>query len=421
MQNRSAIYRLIAANFISGIAQGMSMLAVPIYFAETGQSAWFGFAYMLMTIVTLFWGPYAGTLVDRYDRRKIFLLLTLINGSILGVVAVSAWYVGIGPWLVATAFATTFWNYSLHYPSFYAFLQEVSEREHYSRIASLIEVQGQLATAAAGACTGLLLKGFAWGTWVVAPVDLHIIFAFDALTYFVAFALIYSMRYQPILIRRPDVGSVIRRFQRGFSYLVKRPSIFLFGCLSYAVFISIMVHIINLSPVYVHQHLGQEGSIFAISEMFFALGAIVSGLFAQRLLRYMHPVLGIVFFTAAAGFWYLIMSANSSVPIFYSLSFALGTANAGVRVLRVSYLMSFLPNEVWGRVTSIFGTFNTLLRAAFLALFSIPFFHKEGNIIYSYYIFAAFFLVIVLTLLLAYRQIRKEAEGGAADLREGES
>ena len=116
--------------------------------------------YALVTIISVFWSPYGGTLIDKYDRKKIFLILNSVNGLlILGVsVAISLDLFDIS-YLAATVFALTFWNYNLHYPCFYAFMQEITEKKYYSKIASYIEVQSQLASASAGALAALLLGG----------------------------------------------------------------------------------------------------------------------------------------------------------------------------------------------------------------------------------------------------------------------
>ncbi|MCB0409746.1 MAG: hypothetical protein KDD29_05970, partial [Flavobacteriales bacterium] len=72
MKNKKALNFLFAANTISGFAQGISMLAIPWYFASVlNDSTTFGIIYAITTIISLFWGLYAGTLIDRYNRKII--------------------------------------------------------------------------------------------------------------------------------------------------------------------------------------------------------------------------------------------------------------------------------------------------------------------------------------------------------------
>lgn len=410
MQNRSAIRGLLTANFISGIAQGMSMLSVPMFFADSGQSNLFGSMYAAMTFITLFWAPYAGSLVDRYSRQRLFMILNIFMGCSLLFIAWACYQnPNPGPWALA-AFGLTFWNYNLHYPCFYAFLQEVTPRERYGKIASTIEIQGQMASALAGAGAGLLLKGGQWGSWQWQAWDLWTIFALDASTYFIALFIIARIRFEPLLTRTIDQGSLWLRLQTGFNYLRSVPLIFVFGCVSYGVFITIMVHCMDLSPAYAAQHLGASDGSFAISEFYYALGAILSGFSAQLIFGRLSTVRAIVLLTATALGIYACLASSQNLWLYYGLSVLLGICNAGVRVLRVSFLMSIIPNQFWGRATSIFGAFNTFCRMLLLSLFSIPFFDEGHQIVYAYWVLVGFLALVVLLLALYGGRIMHKAQ-----------
>ena len=118
MQNKSALYLLIAANAVSGFAQGISMLAIPWYFSDVLKaSSTFGLIYGSATFLTLFWGLYVGTLVDRFPRKIIFLLITLSGAVIIGSIALSGFYFGEVPLpLIGIVFCATMFIYNVHYP-----------------------------------------------------------------------------------------------------------------------------------------------------------------------------------------------------------------------------------------------------------------------------------------------------------------
>ena len=76
MQNKQAITLLFLANIISGLAQGISMVAIPWYFVKVvSRPEFFASAYIIITFLTLFWGLYAGALIDRYSRKKLFIII----------------------------------------------------------------------------------------------------------------------------------------------------------------------------------------------------------------------------------------------------------------------------------------------------------------------------------------------------------
>ena len=88
VKNKQAITLLFIANIISGFAQGISMVAIPWYFVKVvNRPEVFATAYLVITFLTLFWGLYAGTLIDRYSRKNIFILVNVICGVFIGSVA----------------------------------------------------------------------------------------------------------------------------------------------------------------------------------------------------------------------------------------------------------------------------------------------------------------------------------------------
>ncbi len=409
MKNRQAITLLLAANFSSGVAQGMSMIAVPLYFAKTMQSDWFAAAYALVTIITLFWAPYAGTLVDKYNRKQIFVMLMSFMGLSLASIAITGYLSALNNWLIFGAFALTFWNYSLHYLCFYAFMQEITEKQHYNKIASILEVQGQLASALAGAGAAVLLDPKISAQLGISTWQLQDIFALDAATYALGLLIIGFMKFESLAIRKKELGSTLKRLSVGFNYLKGEPFIFLFGVVTQAVFVTVLLHVFELSPAYVKNYIqpadGSESGIFATSEVFYSLGAVFAGIAIQRIFRKTSFLAAIIILTAITALEYFSIIISKSILIFYIMSFMLGVTNAGIRVIRVSYLFKVIPNQVIGRANSIFGLSNTLMRIIFLALFALPFFHQDSNIIYTFVILIGFLAIAMLILIIYYKKM----------------
>ena len=109
MKNKQAIILLLIANTISGFAQGLTMLAIPWYFADKLDAVkLFGAIYFLTTLGSLFWGTYAGTLVDKYNRKKMFLWQEIAGFLILGGTAIYGYvFKDVPVPLIALCFITT--------------------------------------------------------------------------------------------------------------------------------------------------------------------------------------------------------------------------------------------------------------------------------------------------------------------------
>ncbi|MBE7443197.1 MAG: MFS transporter [Flavobacteriales bacterium] len=417
MKNKKALYLLFAANGISGIAQGISMLAIPWYFTSIiNDSETFGLIYAITTIVTLFWGLYAGTLIDRYSRKLVFLSICVVSFILLLGVSLVGFYLGEVPiYLIALVFCFTIFNYNIHYPTLYAFGQEITEKENYGKTNSLIEIIGQLTSIVSGVFAAILLTGvnkdflnqvgLGFLKFNVNPWQLHEIFLLDALTYVAAFVLILFIKYTPIATHEIDKSSVWNRLIQGFSYLKKHPLLFHFGVSSFAIFVILLIHVHQLMPIYVSKHLHSDSSAYAIGEVVYAFGALIAGAGIRWIFRKTNTIYAIIVLMIISVVRFEILTFSNNILIFMMVSFVLGITNAGARILRITYLFNHIPNHIIGRTGSVFNTVNIFLRFVFIGIFSLPFFHISNHIIWAYFIGGMFILVSIIPLLLYYKKL----------------
>ena len=418
MKNKKAISLLFLSNIISGFAQGISMIAIPWYFVEiVERPEVFATAYIIITFATLFWGLYAGTLIDRYSRKTLFILINLVCGLIVGGVAVAGFFTSnTNDLLVILVFATTIFNYNVHYPNLYAFGQEITEKRNYGKLNSYIEIQGQSTSILAGAFAALLLTGTINKTmnlggfiitfpFEIQPWEIHEIFLMDAITYMIVILIFMQIKYSRIVTDKVEIGTLFSRLKNGLLYLKKNPLIFRFGLTSYMLFAFLLVEIHILLPTYVHDFLQGKGDIYASAEVYYSLGAILAGLFVIMVFKRFNSIIGIIilmFFVAIA---FAGMSFCKSLWYFFIANLILGLTNAGVRVLRTTYLFNHIPNSVIGRTNSVFNSLNIMVRMCLIGLFALPFFTTEDNIRFGYLVGTAMILLAIIPLLLQYRSL----------------
>lgn len=418
MKNKKAIYLLFAANSISGFAQGISMIAIPWYFSNViNQPGVYGKIFWLVTVASLFWGLYVGSLVDQYNRKNLFLATSAVGGIILFSAAFSGFMSELIPvGMVALVFATTIFIFNIHYPTLYAFAQEISEPKDYGKITSYIEVQGQTSSALAGAFAAVLMKGTENGILNVfgfklnlgvdvAAWNLHEIFLLDGCTYTLSILLVSMMQFTPIATRYKEQVKITERLKAGFVYLNKNRFIFLFGMLAASVFVAILVISYYLNPIYINTHLNQGADVYASYEFYFAIGSLLAGLFVQKVFQKLNAVVGVVTLGFVSAVCYFVCVFNQSLLVFYVVALLVGFSNAGSRVLRVNYLFQRIPNQVIGRTSSVFTVVNTLYRIIFTYTFSLPFFIAENNVVYAYLAFGIFIFISALILAFYYKQI----------------
>jgi MFS family permease len=404
LKNIRALSILFIGNFISGVAQGISMLAIPWYFARNEEMGTFGIIFLLTNCVSLIWMPYAGVLVDKYNRKRILLFMSVTGFVVMGGSALSGYLTEMPVWIPAIAFMYTFFHFNIHYTNLYAFVQEITEEKHYARITSAMEVIHQLTTMLAGAVGAVLLEGTHGGMlnvfgayvktpWEIPAWDLHEIFALDAGTYLVALLILWIISYLPLVERYHEEGSIMSRLNTGWQYLKTHKPILIFGAASFCVFVTIIIIGFYLNPTYVYSHLGKSADVFAASEMYYALGAVAAGAGTLAIFRRWSIPNAVILLTMIAATLYAVQAATRSVALFYLAVLAMGLSNAGTRVLRTTYLMYEIPNQVYGRANGIFNMINVGMRIIFMLLFAIPFLADPQHVKYTFYIMSAFLVV----------------------------
>jgi MFS transporter, DHA3 family, macrolide efflux protein len=419
MRNRQALNLLLAANSVSGIAQGISMLSIPWYFAtQTEDYGIFGMVYIGITLATAFWGLYAGTLIDRYSRKAIFLTINWAGAILLGGVSLFGLLTGhVADLMIYLVFGGTIFIYNIHFPCMYAFGQEISERENFGKLNSLFEIQVQATSILAGGAGALLLSGTENGILglsagelpgflVFKPWKIHEIFFLDFLTYLLSLVLIFPIRYNKIIEMEVHKGSILKRLNMGIQFLRENPLVFWFGNLTFSIFVILLIEVQLLLSPYIKNHLLAGADVYAISEVFYSIGALGAGFFIRKALRKFSPTASIIVMMFLIGGFLIWVTFSKSVSLFFIFSFIFGITNAGTRILRATWLFNKIPNNMMGRTGSVFQVINILTRSVFIFFFSLPFFLQGSNIAYAYMIGGIFILVSALPLMLNFKKLK---------------
>lgn len=400
------------------MAQGISMIAIPWYFSnQLEKPALFGQIYLVIAIISLFWGLYSGSLIDRFNRKKIMQVYTIIGTLFLFLVAIAGFVNGFVPaFLVAAVFGFTFLIYNIHYPNLYAFLQEITEPKNYSKITSYIEIQGQTTTAFAGALAAILLAGTENNTlnlmgfeipvgFEIKAWSLHKVFMLNAFTYFIASFLIKQIQFEAFSKRIEEIQTVVERVKTGLIFLRKNPLLFLFGNATFGVFLGVLISNFYLMPIYIKQHLQESAGVYAALEMYFALGSVLAGIAITRIFKSFTMVSAVITLSVIGGTIFIFYSFNTSLFWFYTVTFLLGLSNAGIRIMRVTYFFKNVPNQLIGRSSSVFMTMNVLFRIIVVGLISNTFFTSEGRVVWVYFAFGIVVILAALSLLPFYNKL----------------
>ena len=382
------------------------------------MSSEFNLIYGIITGATILWGLTAGTIVDRFNRKRVFLINNAVEGSILLSIACYGLWQGVLPTeLIILVFTTTVFGFYLHYPNLYAFAHEITTVDEYTKVTSAIEIVGQSTNVLAGAGAALLLEGLdiqqAWNVggqvvrldWHVEAWSIQEIFLMDGITYVFSIILISLIRYVPVHQDTIERGSFVKRLRSGFAYLRAHPVIFLFGVFSHSIFVVMLVKLNALMPLYITNHLQAGGNVFGMMEILYGLGALTAGVFVGNLFRRFTAVRSIIVMLLLATAALVLSVLTRSVTVFLGVGLIIGFSNAGARVLRLSFLFRHIPNQVIGRVNSIFSIINVMNRTFFILILSISYFGVGSHILWGYVLMALFTFASAAVLAVRYQSI----------------
>ncbi len=386
--------KLFFANLFSGFGQGMSMIGISWFLvSQTGSAHVLGTTMFVSAILLFFVGPYAGTLIDRYSRKKLLLAVNLIGFILLGACAAWGFYAPYGNWMIIGIFLVTSLILQVHYPTQSALVQESFSDRHYNGINSLLEIESQTASVLSGGAAGIIL----------GKLGLPIVLLFDAVTYLFAFWLLSTMEYTFTLtqhVKENANKNWLQQLSQSWLFVKEKPGFVLFGVTALLPFVAVMAGNL-LAPVYVNQTLHADVMIFSTQEMSYALGAVSAGFLIMQLIRKAGPVKAMV---GNMLFFALVLGLIVALPygwIFVLLSTFIGWGNASVRLIRQNIYMRIVPRQHMGRILSFFQSIGMLMRLLLLGLFTAILDYSGAGA--GYFILAILVLIGAIGCLYAMR------------------
>lgn len=353
--------RLVIANLFSSVGSGITVVAVPwLLVNQPGGNAIFGWTTFWTTVVLFLFIPYYGAWVDRHSRKAMLLWGEVFGfGATLTMALVALATGRVETWQLVTTFFFGWLYYTLHYPAKFAFVQQIFDRSQYQALTSMMEVQGQIASMAAGGLASLL----------IGKVDLSTILLIDASSYLVGLLLMSTIPYQSThLGNAADAApkpSAWQAVAEAWRWLSERRTLLWFFICSFMPFLAVMVSN-YLFPIYVVQTLRASSATYGIGEMAFAGGAVLAGLCVPLLTARIGQARSTV---GLAGVFILgsaLIIVWPTVGTFFVALLLMGLGNAGVRVARNVIVLRLVPNAIMGRINVFFAAFERFWRTVLI-------------------------------------------------------
>jgi MFS family permease len=339
------------AQLISTIGESLTDLAAAILIFQITNSAFaVGAVLMVTAIPTLLVGLFAGVFVDRFDKKRILLLANLLRGFI--VLGIPLAYITFMPanqdLFVASLYGLIFISATVRQffdPAWESVLPEIATEEELTQANSFLAVSSFGSTAV----------GFAAAGFLASSGDPLLAFYIDAVTYFVAFALLL-----PIVVAKKragdaeestSIGVVVENLKSGASYMWRTPilrSIFLTGA---PVFLAFGLWNVLLLPMAIRVLGGTEFE-YGLQEGLTSVGFVIGSFLMAKLGDRLAEGTWVVASTVAMGIFGALYGLSPTMAVAIVMVTITGFLNAPQSIARRLLLQRHIPRDLRGRVFS---------------------------------------------------------------------
>ncbi len=367
-QNSVSIFRNL--NFLwIWIGQSISLVGDFLYLIalmwwvleHTGSTAAMATVAICSSLPSIILGPFAGTYVDRVDKRRLLIFMDLGRGILITIPGVlyflnqlQVWHIFVIAALLSSM--STFFN-----PALASFIPVIVDREHLIRANSASQMSSNLSGVIGPALGGALVALFGAGY----------VMLLNALSFFVSVAAIILVKIRTGTVVKPEEkkkffedlmdGLNLVRTESGILGLVILFSVLNFFVAPVGVLIPLMVKkILQMGA----EGFGVLGSSISIG---LVLGSLLLGAVGRLKRTGPYVLAGIIMAGSCLALFGVSESFLFSIFLLGGCGFGLSFANVLVPVV----FQTKIPPEKQGRVFGTLGTVSGGLRPVSLALVGV--------------------------------------------------
>jgi MFS family permease len=330
--------RLWIGQVLSGFGGQLTFVAVMFQvWDQTSSPAWTGAVGLAQALPLIMLGLFAGTLVDRMERRRIYLVTTIGQWLVATVMASQLLFgrVPVGVLLGLIAVQASFGATSG--PVARTVLPQLLPRDQLAAGIALNRIGFQ----------GAMLLGPALGGVIIGAWGVGVCYLIDALSFLAA---LYGVLGLPRMQLETSAKPGLRGVWDGLRFITATPVIR--GALVTDLAATVLSMPISLFPVINAERFGNNPRTLGLFLTSIAVGGVAASLFSGSFTRL--PRHGLVMLCGSAGWGIaLLLFAFSPVPWLALVCLAVaGAADTVAVVSRSTIVQLHTPSELLGRVSA---------------------------------------------------------------------
>jgi len=335
-------------NMISLIGFGFNLIAISwLVLEKTNSEFELGKILAMATMPGLFLAFFAGVIIDKVNRKWLLVCLDLFRMIVLFIFLYIVTTNGFEIWIIYPVSIFMGIGNSLFWPTAQAFVQELVNDKEYFNANKLLSASYQF-----GSIIGAGLGGF-----IVHVYDPLVTLWINSFTYLVSGILIglAPFNYIPNKHKKENLSSALKQ---GFVYLKNKLDIFLLGITTILSDVAIWGSL-SVLTITISKEIFNKGSWgYGLLDGLYGIGALIStvlvGLMIERTTR--KNVL--ISCYMIAGLMCFLVPFLPTIYLAAIAYFFMGLNNNSARIIVRTIFMENIPNDIMGRVQTIFGIYS---------------------------------------------------------------
>jgi len=344
--------------------------------------------YIVRAISSLFTNFWSGSLIDRFNKKKLMIFLNLVQSILIVILPCFSSLL----WMYVLVFLITVAS-SMYQPTSMTYITKlipVEQRKRFNALRSLLD-------------SGAFLTGPAIAGFLFTVGTPYMAIYLNAIALFLSVCITFKMPNIEALekfINRTEKASLFRVLLLDWQMVIRfslKNSYVMVVYLLFSAIIILMTATDSLEAAFATQILalseGEYGILVSIAGVGVLFGSLTNSVIVEKIptswligMGSLVTALGYLIFTSS--FSFLIAAIGCFV-----LSFATAFANTGF----YTFYQNNIPSESMGRIGSIYGFFEALFIIIFTTIFGI---FAEWITIRSVVISASFMMAFVAVILL---------------------
>ena len=244
-------------------------------YQDTGTITQFALTILFMYLPKVIISPFAGVLVDRWNRRSAMIMSDLGTGLVTISILTLVWTNNLAVWHIYLALIVSSSLNAFQQPAYTAAISQLVPPENLSRANGMVQASFAIAKIASPAIAGLLLNYF----------GLKTILSIDIITFSIAVITLISVKFPDFKRfnrkRRKVIEQVVTDAIAGWNYIVLRPGLVRLVCfIAISYFTMGMIEVVLWPLLYQPESTEQLGFVLSVGGCGMLAGSVLMSLWS---------------------------------------------------------------------------------------------------------------------------------------------